>query len=164
MADSQINQFPFSSPIDLQSLMYVQRPISGGNFVDEKITPQMILNEVAGGGGLTPEVITADQTAVSGKIYIAQGSIFLTIPSVLIPGVTRFAITNPEPFQSFSIHPQTGQTVRLSGAIADETKLISSMTNLAYCEIIAVSTTSMVVTSGIQVGIFDYGGGGGGLS
>lgn len=162
MTDSQPHQFPFSSPIDLQSQIYVQRSISGGNFVDEKITPQMILDEVVmSSGGLTPEVITADQTAVSGKLYIGQGGIFLTIPSVLVPGVTRFAITNPEPFQSFAIHPQSGQTVRLGSAIADSTKLISSLTNLAYCEVIAVSTTQMVVTSGVQVGIFDYTAGGG---
>jgi hypothetical protein len=155
VADLQTHQFPFSSPIDLESLIYVQRSIGGGNFLDEKITPQMILNEVAGGGGLTPEVITADQTAVSGKLYIAQGSVLLTIPSALIPGITRFAITNPST-QNFSIHPNTGQTVRLGSAIADETKIISSLDGLAYCELIAVSTTSMVVTSSIQVGVSNY--------
>jgi hypothetical protein len=160
VTDSETHQFPFSSPIDLQSLIYVQRALGGGNFVDEKITPQMILDEATSGGGLTPEVITADQTAVSGKLYIGQGSIFLTIPSVLVPGVTRFAITNPEPSQSFAIHPQTGQIVRLGSAIANETKLISSLTNLAYCEMVAVTTSSLIVIADVQIGIFDYSAGG----
>lgn len=48
MADLQTHQLPFSSPIDLQSLIYVQRSIGSNNFADEKITPQMILNQVAG--------------------------------------------------------------------------------------------------------------------
>jgi hypothetical protein len=161
VADSQTHQLPFSSPIDLQSQIYVQRPLGGGNFADEKITPQMILNEAMGGGGLTPEVVTSDITAENGKLYIAQGGIFVSIPNTLIPGVTRFAITNPEPFESFSIHPQPGQTIRLGNAIADSTKIIVSQTNLAYCEVIAVSSTSMIVTSGVQVGIFDYTAGGG---
>jgi hypothetical protein len=160
VADLQTNQFPFSSPVDLQSLIYVQRSIGSGNFADEKITPQMILNEAT--GVLTPEVITADQTAVSGKLYLGQGSILLTLPSVLVAGVTRFAITNPDPAQSFAIHPQAGQIVRLGSAIADDTKIIANLSQLAYCEMIAVSTTAMIVTSGVQVGIFDYGGGGGG--
>jgi hypothetical protein len=54
VADLQTNQFPFSSPIDLQSLIYVQRDIGGGSYVDEKITPQMIIDAAGtspGGGG-----------------------------------------------------------------------------------------------------------------
>jgi hypothetical protein len=51
VADQQTNQLPFSSPIDLQSLIYVQRSIGNGNFADEKITPQMIINAVPPSSG-----------------------------------------------------------------------------------------------------------------
>jgi hypothetical protein len=153
--DKQTHEFlPPITPIDSQSAIPIQRLVNG-QWVDDAITPELIVS-LAATGGLSPETITADQMAVSGKIYIAEGGIFLTLPSTLIPGVTRFAITNPEPFQSFSIHPQGNQTIRLGNAIADSTKIIVSQTSLAYCECIAASSTAMIVTSGVQVGIFDY--------
>lgn len=163
MSDKQIHEYlPPIRPIDLQSAIPIQRLISG-NWTDDAITPQDIIDAVpSSGGGLVPQAITADQVAESGKLYIGNGSIFLSLPSTLIPGVTRFAITNPEPGQNFAIHPNTGQQVRLDGAIADDTKTINNITHLAYCELIAVDETAMIVIAGVQVGIFDYSAGGGG--